>query len=69
MYFEKYVKGKEGQTLWIRNLQLSIYGVPLSILYTCLKDGRWAAASLHDRLAQGTPVSFDALDTLIVGLT
>lgn len=42
VYFEKYVKGKQGQTLWIRNLQLSIYGVPLSILYTFLKDGRCA---------------------------
>ena len=40
VYFEKYVKGKLGQTLWIRNLQLSIYGVPLSLLYTILKDGR-----------------------------
>lgn len=40
VYFEKYVKGKQGQTLWIRNLQLSIYGVPLSIIYTFLKDGR-----------------------------
>lgn len=39
VYFEKYVKGKLGQTLWIRNLQLSIYGVPLSIVYTILKDG------------------------------
>ena len=40
VYFEKYVKGKLGQTLWIRNLQLSIYGVPLSLAYTFLKDGR-----------------------------
>ena len=40
VYFEKYVKGKHGQTLWIRNLQLSIYGVPLSILYTYFRDGR-----------------------------
>lgn len=40
VYFEKYVKGKLGQTLWIRNLQLSIYGVPLSLAYTYLKDGK-----------------------------
>lgn len=40
MYFEKYVKGKLGQTLWIRNLQLSLYGVPLSLAYTYLKDSR-----------------------------
>lgn len=40
VYFEKYVKGKQGQTLWIRNLQLSIYGVPLAIVYCVMKDGR-----------------------------
>jgi hypothetical protein len=40
VYFEKYVKGKQGQTLWIRNLQLSLYGVCLSLAYTYLKDGR-----------------------------
>ena len=40
VYFEKYVKGKLGQTLWIRNLQLSIYGVALSLAYTYLRDGR-----------------------------
>ncbi len=42
MYFEKYVKGKMGQTLWIRNLQLSIYGVPLAMAYAYMKDGRCA---------------------------
>ena len=45
VYFEKFVKGKQGQTLWIRNLQLSIYGVPLSMAYAYLKDGRWCAWS------------------------
>eukprot|EP00884_Botryococcus_braunii_P008887 jgi/Botrbrau1/179/Bobra.0022s0159.2 len=40
VYFEKYVKGKMGQTLWIRNLQLSIYGLPLAVMYSILKDGR-----------------------------
>lgn len=43
VYFEKYVKGKQGQTLWIRNLQLSIYGVPLAIVYCLLRDGRSAS--------------------------
>ncbi|KAK9916031.1 hypothetical protein WJX75_007578 [Coccomyxa subellipsoidea] len=43
VYFEKYVKGKQGQTLWIRNLQLSLYGVCLSLAYTYLKDGRSVA--------------------------
>ena len=40
VYFEKYVKGKLGQTLWVRNLQLSIYGVPLAIAYSIVKDGK-----------------------------
>jgi hypothetical protein len=52
VYFEKYVKGKQGQTLWIRNLQLSIYGVPLSMAYAYLRDGRcvsaiWISGSLR----------------------
>jgi hypothetical protein len=42
VYFEKYVKGKMGQTLWIRNLQLSIYGVPLAFMYSVIKDGKYA---------------------------
>ena len=40
VYFEKYVKGRHGQSLWVRNLQLSIYGVPLAIAYSYLRDGR-----------------------------
>ena len=38
VYFEKYVKGKMSSTLWIRNLQLGIYGLPLSIAYMFAKD-------------------------------
>ena len=44
VYFEKYVKGRHGQSLWIRNLQLSIYGVPLAVAYTYLRDGRRAGS-------------------------
>ena len=29
VYFEKYVKGKHAASLWVRNIQLGIYGVPL----------------------------------------
>ena len=29
VYFEKYVKGKHAETLWVRNIQLGMYGVPL----------------------------------------
>ncbi|CAK0773250.1 hypothetical protein CVIRNUC_004045 [Coccomyxa viridis] len=61
VYFEKYVKGKLGQTLWIRNLQLSIYGVLLSLAYTYLRDGRTVAAG---GLMQG----FDYLAWSVVGL-
>ena len=45
VYFEKYVKGKMSSTLWIRNLQLGIYGLPLSIAYMYAKD--------HANLANG----------------
>lgn len=38
VYFEKYVKGRMSSTLWIRNLQLGIYGLPLSIAYMLVKD-------------------------------
>ncbi len=38
VYFEKYVKGKHSASLWVRNLQLSLYGLPLSIVYAILKD-------------------------------
>ena len=38
VYFEKYVKGKHSASLWVRNLQLSLYGLPLSIGYALLKD-------------------------------
>ena len=38
VYFEKYVKGRMSSTLWIRNLQLGIYGLPLSIAYMFVKD-------------------------------
>merc|ERR1712217_779879 len=40
VYFEMYVKGKHGTccSLWIRNLQLSLFGLPLSIAYALVKD-------------------------------
>lgn len=39
VYFEKYVKGINSRSLTVRNLQLSLYGVPLSLMYALLKDG------------------------------
>lgn len=29
VYFEKYVKGKFAASLWVRNIQLGMFGVPL----------------------------------------
>jgi UDP-sugar transporter A1/2/3 len=29
VYFEKYVKGRHAASLWVRNIQLGIFGVPL----------------------------------------
>ena len=59
------MKGKLGQTLWIRNLQLSIYGVPLSLAYTYLKGwqvecmGAFGLQSAHilQHLASSSPVA------------
>ncbi|EIE25933.1 hypothetical protein COCSUDRAFT_60937 [Coccomyxa subellipsoidea C-169] len=71
VYFEKYVKGKQGQTLWIRNLQLSLYGVCLSLAYTYLKDGRSVA---NGGLMQGFDgivwgvVALQVFGGLIVGM-
>eukprot|EP00887_Chlorella_sp_A99_P000565 scaffold17.g565.t1 len=39
VYFERYVKGKHAASVWHRNIQLGIYGVPLSIAYALAKDG------------------------------
>ncbi|KAI3431683.1 hypothetical protein D9Q98_004729 [Chlorella vulgaris] len=39
VYFEKYVKGRHAASLWVRNIQLGIFGVPLSTGYALLKDG------------------------------
>lgn len=35
----RYVKGSNSRSLTVRNLQLSLYGVPLSLMYALLKDG------------------------------
>lgn len=39
VYFEKFVKGINSRPLTVRNLQLSLFGVPLSVAYALLKDG------------------------------
>lgn len=40
VYFEKYVKGRHAATsLWVRNIQLGLFGVPLSAGYALLRDG------------------------------
>jgi UDP-sugar transporter A1/2/3 len=38
VYFEKYVKGRHAPNLWIRNIQLSVFGVPFSAALAWGKD-------------------------------
>jgi len=38
VYFEKYVKGKHAASLWVRNIQLGMFGVPASFIYAMIKD-------------------------------
>lgn len=38
VWFEKYVKGAETSSLWIRNCQLSLYGLPLAVLSLITAD-------------------------------
>ena len=35
----RYVKGGLSRSLTVRNLQLSLYGLPFSMAYMCAKDG------------------------------
>ena len=39
VYFEKYVKGRRAPNLWVRNIQLSAFGVPFSAALAWFKDG------------------------------
>jgi UDP-sugar transporter A1/2/3 len=39
VYFEKYVKGRHAPNLWVRNIQLSVFGVPFSAALAWGKDG------------------------------
>jgi solute carrier family 35 (UDP-sugar transporter), member A1/2/3 len=39
VYFEKYVKGKHAASLWVRNIQLGMFGVPFSLGYALVRDG------------------------------
>ena len=53
MYFEKYVKGKHAASLWVRNIQLGMYGVPLrwvgQLLRACQRGsgGGGGGAGMH----------------------
>ena len=62
VYFERYVKGRHGQSLWVRNLQLSLYGTPLAAAYALLVDGRaLRARSVHGGLLEAAFEGFDAV--------
>lgn len=59
VYFEKYVKGGMSRSLTVRNLQLSLYGLPFSMAYMWFKDGMG-----RHNLSQG----FDLVVWSVVGL-
>merc|ERR1711862_154193 len=68
-----YVKGNHGAycSLWVRNLQLSLFGLPLSIAYALVKD---RAAISTSGLMQGFStstwgvVALQVFGGLIVGM-
>ena len=57
----RYLKGVNSRSLTVRNLQLSLYGLPFSIMYMFAKDGR----TQH---ADGLMVGFNAVAWAVVGL-
>ena len=61
VYFEKYLKGKDAGTLWVRNMQLSIYGLAFSTIYMFIKDG-------HGLSSGGIHQGFDWIAWAVVGL-
>ncbi|KAK9825076.1 hypothetical protein WJX74_006218 [Apatococcus lobatus] len=61
VYFEKYLKGKDAGTLWVRNMQLSIYGLAFSTIYMFIKDG-------HELSSGGIHQGFDWIAWSVVGL-
>ena len=61
VHFEKFVKGRASQSLWVRNLQLSLYGAPLALAYALVRDGGRIRAG-------GFLQGFDALAWGVVGL-
>jgi Nucleotide-sugar transporter len=65
VYFEKYVKSGHSPTLLVRNLQLSLYGLPLSFVYMAARDGRKLS---QGGLMQGFNLLAWAVVALQVGL-
>ena len=57
----RYLKGVNSRSLTVRNLQLSLYGLPFSIMYMLAKDGR-------SRPAGGLMIGFNAVAWAVVGL-
>lgn len=57
----RYLKGVNSRSLTVRNLQLSLYGLPFSIMYMFAKDGR-------SRPAGGLMVGFNAVAWAVVAL-
>jgi hypothetical protein len=62
VYFEQYVKGSNAASLAVRNIQLGMYGVPLSTGYALARD--WGALR-----AGGVLQGFDSLTWTVVMLS
>lgn len=54
VYFEKYLKGKHAASLWVRNIQLSAFGLPMSALYAWFRN---KPAIMQDGWLQGFTAS------------
>lgn len=58
------MKGSYSRSLTVRNLQLSLFGLPFSLAYAMAKDGRGSG----DYEGEGLMRGFDALAWTVVAL-
>lgn len=60
------MKGSYSRSLTVRNLQLSLFGLPFSLAYALVKDGRGGGGADGD--GSGFMRGFDALAWSVVAL-